>query len=529
MSNAVIWDDYFRLPNDGLKAYFGNVVKGRSQVLYGSFCDVQSKEDVDRVLAAWKPHVDTLEPQWPSLYAYENEQGAKVGPMSPMLPLEERMDDIDHYYTDILLSAQPVNPKALALVVKEYQQVRGLKVRSQKRTVEKMRLSTNSGSPYFTKRRAVIDKTIPVYHLDEQKYDLGGETWKYCAILGWRGQEGGPTEQDTKQRVVWMFPFGINVRELQVYQPLIESCQRFNLVAPWVSMDAVDDNITQLFDTKGPTDLVICTDFTKFDQHFNGVCQDGAKFILQAILSPDAPEGEWLESVFPVKYNIPLAYNWERIRYGHHGMGSGSGGTNADETLLHRALQHEAACLHGAVLNPNSMCLGDDGVLSYPGIQVKDVLDTYTSHGLEMNESKQYVSTDDCIFLRRWHHKDYRPNGKCAGVYSTNRALGRLMYRERFHQDWDEIDETLRTLSILENCKYSPLADEFAQFVMERDRYHLGRDIPGFFNKLERLAEEREAATGDVLSYTQTMQDELGINSWWIVNWVKKWNRVQHR
>lgn len=520
MKKAVKWDSYFCLPNNGLKAYFGNVVKGRDEVIYGSFADVQSASDVDHVLEEWAPHLKSLDDRFASLLDNENDQRGKVGPMSIMKPLEQRMEDIDHYYDDILLSADPVNPKALAAVVKEFSKVRGIKVRSQKNTVDNMRKSTNSGSPYFTKRRDVVSDTLPVKMLDDG-YLLNNQQWRYCAILGWRGQEGGPSEDDVKQRVVWMFPFGINIRELQVYQPLIESCQRFNLVAPWVGMDAVDERMTKLFDTKDPTDLVICTDFSKFDQHFNAVCQQGAEFILRAILSPDTAESAWLEEVFPVKYNIPLAYDWKRIRYGNHGMGSGSGGTNADETLLHRALQHEAAIQHGAVLNPHSMCLGDDGVLTYPGITVDDVLDSYTSHGLEMNASKQYVASDNCVFLRRWHSSSYRVDGKCVGVYSTFRALGRLMYRERTYKEWSDTDEALRELSILENVKYHPLADDFAAFCMQRSRTHLGSTIPGFLDNIEEEAKKATDRIGDYLSYTQTFEGTTGISQWWIVQYVR--------
>jgi len=521
---AVKWDGYFRLPNNGLKAYFGNVVKGRSQVIYTDFLPKtkRTEEGVKNVLDEWISHLSTLNDEWPTLYEFEMDLAAKVGPMSKMLPLRDRMEDIDHYYEDILRPADPLNPEAIQRTIKEFNKLRGLKVRSQKSTVEKMRKGTNSGSPYFTKRRNVVDKTLPIHHVTPDDYYLGNEYWRYCAILGWRGQEGGPSEQDIKQRVVWMFPFGINVRELQVYQPLIESAQRFGLVAPWISMEAVDDRITKLFDTKGSQDLVICTDFSKFDQHFNAVCQDTAKTILTAILSSSAAENDWLESIYPVKYSIPLAYDWGKIRFGLHGMGSGSGGTNADETLLHRALQHEAAYLSGAELNLNSMCLGDDGVLTYPGITVDDVLAAYTSHGLEMNASKQYASKDDCVFLRRWHHKNYRVNGRCAGVYSTCRALGRLIYRERFIDEWSDIDQALRELGILENCKYSPVADSFAHFVMERDPLHLGKDIPGFLDNIVSIAKERAETMNDTLSYTQTMRDGVsGIGDWWIVNYVK--------
>jgi hypothetical protein len=523
MKDAVKWDQCFDLPNNGLKAYFGLVRKGSPEIIYADFAGIESEGQAQALVEEWFARLSDLDKTMHPLYEFEKDLAAKVGPLSVRASLEERIPDIDHYYEDILSPADPVLQRAIELTVQEFTQLRGMKIRSQKKTLEAMRKSTNSGSPYYTKRRDVMTKTVPVHHLspNEYRYSLPTGEWQYCAILGWRGQEGGPSESDVKQRVVWMFPFGINVRELQCYQPLIEQCQKFDLVAPWISMEAVDRRVTKLFDSKGRDDLVICTDFTKFDQHFNGVCQQGAKSILEALLSPDAPENAWLEDVFPVKYNIPLAYDWEKIRLGQHGMGSGSGGTNADETLLHRALQHEAAYLSGAVLNPNSMCLGDDGILSFPGITVDKVLKAYTSHGLEMNESKQYVSTDDCVFLRRWHGANYRINGECVGVYSTCRALGRLIYRERRYKEWDDKMDTLRKLSILENVKYHPLADDFAAFVMQRDPLHLGKDIPGFLDNIETVAQDYMDRINDFMSYTQTMQSDNGIADWWIVNWVK--------
>lgn len=517
------WKWLFSMPNPGLRAYFGNVVKGSSEVYYGAFCDVASAADVTKILEEWSHHLESIGEEFPTLLDYENEMRAKIGPMSIRLPLKDRLEDIEAYYADIKLPAIPISNEALYRTIREFDEIKGLRLRSQDRTVENMRLSTNSGSPYFnSKRRNVLQETLPIEQLMYKKflYRLSGELWQFCAILGWRGQEGGPSESDVKQRVVWMFPFAINVLELQMYQPLIEACQKLGLVAPWISMEEVDNRITKLFDTKGPEDLVICTDFTKFDQHFNPTLQDAGQFIFDQLLTHDQLSEWWLENVYPIKYMIPIAIDWEVVRHGRHGMGSGSGGTNADETFVHRALQHEAASTNRAVLNPYSMCLGDDGVLSYPGISTEQVVKTYTAHGLEMNESKQYASKDDCVFLRRWHHKDYRVDGKCAGVYSTYRALGRLMYRERMHKDWDEKKEALRTLSILENCKYHPKRDEFASFVMERDRYHLGKDIPGFFESLKHLSEEDTSTMNDYISYTQTMQNTTDISSWWIVQYV---------
>lgn len=514
--------------SSGLRSYFGNVVKGQPEVYDTPFARGESTKDL---LSRWIAVLKSIDSEWPSLYEYEIDLAKKVGPMSVMKPLEQRMTDIDSYYDGILLPSTDLDNRALKAVVSEFSRIRGLGIRGQVRTVQLMKKSTNSGSPFFTKRRKVIDETIPceVNHYRDyvSQFLSGDDFWNAAAVLGWRGQEGGPSKDDVKQRVVWMFPFAVNIEELRVYQPLIEAAQKFNLVPAWVSMDSVDRRITEMFDTKSADDLVVCTDFSKFDQHFNAKLQDASRTILEAILTPGVASQKWLNEVFPIKYMIPLAYDEGKVRFGKHGMGSGSGGTNCDETLAHRALQYEAAQMAGAKLNPNSQCLGDDGVLTYPGITVEDVVKAYTSHGLEMNKDKQYASTQDCTYLRRWHHKDYRVGGICVGVYSTCRALGRLRYLERFQDPkyWDARAVALRQLSILENVKYHPLKEQFVQFCMKRDKYQLGRELPNFLDNIESIAREKIEDMPDFLGYTRTLQSEGdptgGIADWWIVKYLK--------
>lgn len=342
-NNVISFGDCFQLPNQGLRTYFGNVVKGQNSIYDTPFAKGESTSEL---LAEWDKTLVSIRDKWPTLYDFEVDLGKKVGPMSVMKPLKERVNDIESYYEGILLPSKPVLNSAVAAVKKEWSRLAGLQVRKQARTVELMKKSTNSGSPYFRKRRLVVTDTVPC-----STYILGGHDFQKlrsgefgaAAVLGWRGQEGGPKPSDVKQRVVWMFPFAVNIRELQVYQPLIESAQKFNLVPAWVSMDAVDERITKMFDTKDESDLVVCTDFSKFDQHFNHSLQSVAYQLLAALFTPNEEMVSWLRDVFPIKYQIPIAYDYGKLKFGNHGMGSGSGGTNADETLAHRALQYEAA------------------------------------------------------------------------------------------------------------------------------------------------------------------------------------------
>jgi hypothetical protein len=524
-SNELSFDKYFNLPNPGLRSYFDKVRSGNSEEYRTTFFKGMSPSEV---LDKWKPSLEKIESDWPTLLDFENDLAKKVGPLSIQKPLSERMDDIRSYYDSISLESKPISDSAVAAVIKEWGNPRGLQPRSQRKTVDKMKKSTNSGSPYFIKRRAVVDKTLPTrleYLGLNTKQFLDHNEWWSAAVIGWRGQEGGPTDDDVKQRVVWMFPFGVNICELQVYQPAIEIAQKRLFTPAWVSMEEVDKRITKLFDTKGAHDLVICTDFSKFDQHFNADMQEAAKKILTAILGKSAECRYWLNEVFPVKYSIPLAIDINNIVTGYHGMGSGSGGTNFDETLTHRSLQYEAAQRAKKMLNPNSQCLGDDGVLSYPGITVEDVTLSYSAHGQDMNVEKQYASEHDCTYLRRWHHDAYRVNGVCVGVYSTYRALGRLCEQERYYDPeiWGPKMVALRQLSIIENCKYHPLREEFVNFCMKGDKFRLGLDIPGFLEDIDRFSQEATDLMPDFLGYTKSLEQGAGtgISSWWVVNYLK--------
>nr|QQM99860.1 RNA-dependent RNA polymerase [Picobirnavirus sp.] len=517
---------YFNLPNPGLRAWFQGVVRGQPDEYRTNFYTGRSLKSI---LDGWMPKLKSLDDKWPSLVAFEEDLAKKVGPLSIQKPLAERMDDIDSYYESILLDSKPISQEAVDAVLREWADVSRIRLRSQENTWRNMKKSTNSGSPYFQTKSKVVEKTIPGYVARGVKPDNGtywldqpGGTWKAAAILGWRGQEGGLNADDVKQRVVWMFPFLLNIEELRFYQPLIEAAQAYKKVPAWIGLDAVDEAITKLFDTKSADDNIVCTDFTKFDQHFNADMQAAAKTILERLM---AGHGQyWFEQVFPAKYNIPLAYDWDCLRFGAHGMASGSGGTNADETLVHRALQYEAALSAGAELNPNSQCLGDDGILSYHGITVEDVVQTYSRHGQEMNLSKQYVSKLDCIYLRRWHHRDYRIDGKCVGVYSTARALGRLAEQERYYDNWSREMVALRQLSIIENCNHHPLREEFVDYCMKGDKYRLGLGIPGFFDNLSHIAKEATDYMPDFLGYSRSLgraDADRGINEWWVVKYLK--------
>lgn len=514
---------YFKLPNPGLWAFFKHNVSGQPDDYRPPFWN---KMDRSSVLQLWETECDRLgfSEKFPDLWNFELDMKGHVGPMSIQKPLSEREKDIENYYTMIENDGVPISQEAINATKKFFSSIKGLRPRSRDRVVLNMKLNTNSGSWAFTKRRKVVRDTLDA-HLEIRDGHLwavlsNGEQYQICATLGWRGQEGGIEPDDVKQRVVMMASFLLNLHEGQFYQPFIEACQKSKLIPGWVSMDLVDQEITALFDTKGNSDVVICTDFSKFDQHWNQHLKSATYEVFDYLF-----DGAYPKDFYYARFNTPVVCS-EGLSYeGTTGMQSGLNGTNPDENVGHKTLQFEAAINNKATLNPHSMAYGDDGILTYPGISVEQVIQAYTSHGLEMNASKQYVSTHDCVFLRRWHGKDYRVNGTMVGVYSTFRALGRLLAQERYYDPdvWNERMVVLRALSIIENCKWHPFFHEFIDFVIKGDKLKLGLAVPGFFDELPKLAQEAIEAFPDLLGYTKTMQERdpaRGIMQWEVVKYL---------
>lgn len=499
--------DFFNLPNPGLRAFFNHVKVGNSEDYRTPFWQGESRETV---LSRWHEIFASLkvDMRMKGLESFELEQSLKVGPLSIMKPLAERLESIRSYFTDVNLKSVPIMPEAVAKLKEVLSPTRGLRPRTRENTISSMRLNTNSGTPYFTKRRLVVEKSATNY--------------SEAAVLGWRGQEGGPNKDDVKQRVVWMYPFELNVRELQVYQPAIVSWQKNDINSAYKSMRSVEEKITKCFDTKGDN-YVVGTDFTKFDQHFNRDLQNVSHELMQFMGAPQ----EWLDGTFWKKYQIPLICSESLMFVGSHGMGSGSGGTNFDESLAHQAMQIESAIKVGSTLNPYSNAYGDDGYLSFEGIDVDKVIEAYSSHGQVMNAEKQSADKHSVVYLRRYFHDSYRDKVGCMlGVYSTFRALGRLLGQERYYDPeiWGPEMVTLRALSILENCSNSPIFHQFIEFVLTGDKFKLGLKLSGFYERLASTTRRAMDLLPDFLGYTKMLQGGVthgGINDWKVVQYLR--------
>lgn len=89
-----------------------------------------------------------------------------------------------------------------------------------------------------------------------------------------------------------MMPLSLNIQEHKFYQPFIEAVQKAVLIPAYVSLNAVDEAITKLFDSKDHDDLVVVTDFTKMDHHYNKCMQKISKEIIRSLLTK-SQQSDW--------------------------------------------------------------------------------------------------------------------------------------------------------------------------------------------------------------------------------------------
>lgn len=555
---------YYDRSNQGIRSYLararvGNEVDYRTPLFGGA--------NRETVLDRWNSNIEKLEQHkiFKDLYLFEIEMRDKVGPLSIQKPVIDRIPDVKHYYTDseITSKVSPISKVAISSVVDQLAAVKGVRRRSLSTTISDMEKSSNDGLPTFRRGRGKTLKLLdageisvmpdcprvrdnPVFYDANngafiryydtacESLNLNHQYYVMCAMLGWRGQEGGPLATDVKQRVIWMMPTIVNALELSMYQPFILACQKVRLIPAYVSDECVGEKMLQIFKiAQDNNSYVLCTDFSRFDQHFNPYLADAAKNILLKLVARSGYTDAWFDFVYPIKYNIPILVDDKLVIHGAHGMASGSGGTNFDETMAHIALQNEAIIKLASKSfkhfsreqeRPYGQCLGDDGVFTFPGINVDDIINVYSSHGLEMNPDKQRVSKDTAVYLRRWYHVDYNDGNKCYGVYSTCRALGKLMSMERYMdpEKWSREMVIYRSLSILENCKYHPLFHRLINFVKRGDRFGLGTKIAGFFDDIEAKYKEAMKEVPALNNWRNRAFGEVqGIANWSVVKYLR--------
>lgn len=298
------------------------------------------------------------------------------------------------------------------------------------------------------------------------------------------------TQENDKTRDIWGYPMALVIFEMMYYSPLLDVQKKQIWRSALLGPDEVDKSISKLvissFERNVP---LLSIDFKKYD----------------ASLKPriQVPSWNYVKSKFQPKYHDDISFIQKcfnsigivtpsGVKRGLHGVPSGSVFTNEIDSIN----QYVISRCTGSVFDEDMEIQGDDAVYSISEGNVDTFIKTFNKAGLNVHTDTDLLSYTKCEYLRKLYHIDYLSGDKVGGIYSTFRALGRIVYQERWtnFEDYSIIGKdyyAIRTLCILENCKHHPLFRELVEFIVKLDKYKLKFSQDGLTNYVRMVRESK--------------------------------------
>jgi len=253
---------------------------------------------------------------------------------------------------------------------------------------------------------------------------------------------------------------------------------------------------------------LVSIDFTSYDKFVNSYLQKKAF--------------EYIKQLFQSKYSVNIDYIADRFNMigiitpdgvfnGPHGVPSGSTFTNEVDSIVQMLISIQLPFIDLASMQIQ----GDDALYIVPDNKEDELFQLFAKFGLSVNKDKSYVSKDFAVFLQCLYDIYYINKGIVGGIYPIYRALNRICYQER----WNDFEDygikgkdyySIRTLCILENCKWHPLFKDFVKLIVSEDKYSLDFSSQGLSNYVHML--EKTKGTEGIL-YNQYGDNVKGIRN----------------
>lgn len=403
----------------------------------------------------------------------ESSNKAKFGPRSIAIPWKDRKSslfssfeakEIDNIKDNLDYGSHRLRPLSLEQASKH------------------LKNDTNSGLPYYIRKGLVKERVLGKFEELLKRKDP--------CILFTRTQEQGKT------RNVWGYPIADTLNEMRYYFPLLSFQKKLSCRSALLGPDAVAQALTKLITEAVRTkQTLISVDFTAYDTSVKYQAQKIAFEYIKRIFQRDCAKD--LEYIF-LRFNEISILTPDGVIKGKHGVPSGSTFTNEVDSIVQMLISTNLPFIK----EENFQVQGDDGVYMLPLDLVLELKNKFKSCGLQMNEDKSYLSSNYAIYLQNLYHIDYLKDGLIGGIYPLYRALNRILFQER----WSTFEEhdisgkdyySIRTICIVENCKYHPLYQEFVKFILKYDKYSLEVTDQGIANYIQMMSKTQGA--GDVL------------------------------
>lgn len=350
---------------------------------------------------------------------------------------------------------------------------------------ETVKKNTNSGLPTLSKKGTVLDATLE---------NLGEEyAANYPMVPFIRTQEQGKT------RVIMGYPFSDIIVETRYFEPLFRYFREFDQFSAMRGPTDVNTAMTRLLsETVRLGQKCVSGDISGFDKDFGPSLQDNTfkkmSYLIQERYISDFEE-------IARRFGTKGLVTPDGVVNGNHGLPSGSRGTNLVGSVGNDSVNGQ----------PLRQILGDD--FACASHDPSELFNRYEKCGMELNEDKTVISDGYYLYLQKLFHPDYQRNGEVVGVYPTWRALNRLIYPERFSEfNTFGLDGksyfAIRSLSILENCKYHPLFEELVKFWLRYEKYALPTN-----EGIRKYVQYLKATAGSIGTINQYGDDVKGMTS----------------
>lgn len=405
-----------------------------------------------------------------ALINIEGEQKLKYGPRSIAKPWSERREGTLAYF-----ERNNVDYSALTCLPDNLRDKGILRPLSLGNASKFLKNSTNSGLPFYTKKGKIKERLL-------ERFDSYLSRKDPCVLFT-------RTTEQRKTRDVWGYPIADSLNDMRYSRPLFEYQRKLHWRSALRGPEQVNKKMTKIITEGRRLGLALLSqDFTAYDRSIKPEGQRKITDYRKYLFSPKCSDE--LDMITERKVNIGLVTP-EGVLSDEHALPSGANDTNEDGSIFQMAIAKESGCLVGDLFDIQ----GDDGALAIVGEKVNTLSKCYDKYRVEMNVDKAGVNSDKIVYLQNLFDIHYVNGGEIKGIYPTYRALCRIAYQER----WSDFEDygikgrdyyAIRSLTILENCKYHPLFKELVKYVWKLDKYGLKPSHQGISDYVRMMSEK---------------------------------------